>query len=72
MSTAKVTCAEARDAFYETASWAMERALLNRMERDIICRRGHRKEWYWVRHLRDLHDIVALRAFGPPTVPRGW
>lgn len=64
----RVTSAKAKELFYEAASQAIEAGLLTPGERDTISRRHTRKAGYWRRHLRNLHEWVWYRAFGPPAV----
>ena len=40
---------------------AVSEGVLTSRELDIICRKGHRKNGYWNRHLLDLIDIITQR-----------
>jgi hypothetical protein len=53
-----------RTRFYDLAQKAIRAGLLTEKERDIISRRGTRKEWAWGRHYRDLKEVLAERT-GP-------
>lgn len=70
-----------RRLFYRLSAEAIEAGLLTPAERDVISRKGTRKERYWARHLRDLRAVLAERvramcasdpvrllelAYGPP------
>ena len=55
---------QARTAFYKLARQAIGAGLLTTAERDTICRAGHRKQRYWLRHLADLKALLDERQAG--------
>ena len=49
--------------FHRLAAAAIRAGVLTERERDVICRRGHRKQRYWRRHLDDLRAILQERGW---------
>jgi hypothetical protein len=54
---------EAQTEFHRLAAAAIRAGVLTEQERDIICRRGHRKQVYWARHLLDLRAVLKDRGY---------